>query len=314
MFTHVLIQERDLGPSCGVISFIAGSEVLSYRRGMAEKKKDLTSDVVVSAFKAQLPLQVKLSEVRRQVGMRVSGDCLDIGAQNPVMSAVLRQSGGTWRSVCLTPGTARLASSVLDDEVLTFVDGCLPFEDASFDLVVVFSGLIPGMDDSHIIEECHRVLRQDGHITITVPHARRWSVIRRIRRFFASDQFPPAEVVYTERRLFGLMKDGFDVHAVRTFSRFFVEFVRVFAMRSEYHAIREYNDDYPPERLAGLYRHIRRYRFPFWLAYQLDFLLFFSRGHWMVARGKRRPWIPRVTPVLVDGRSISEAVLARTLR
>jgi hypothetical protein len=47
------------------------------------------------------------------------------------------------------------------------------------------------------------------------------------------------------------------------------------------------------------------------LADQLDMLLFFTRGHRLVAVAKRRPWRSRTAPVLTDGRSISEAVLSR---
>jgi hypothetical protein len=49
----------------------------------------------------------------------------------------------------------------------------------------------------------------------------------------------------------------------------------------------------------------------FGLAYQLDFLLFFSRGNYLIANAKRRAWLPRKTPVLSDGRSITEAVLSK---
>ncbi|MGQ9663098.1 MAG: hypothetical protein ACUVWX_12290 [Kiritimatiellia bacterium] len=50
------------------------------------------------------------------------------------------------------------------------------------------------------------------------------------------------------------------------------------------------------------------------LAYQLDLLLFFTRGYYMVASAKRRAWRPRTAPVLSDGRSLSEVVLVRAPR
>ena len=47
------------------------------------------------------------------------------------------------------------------------------------------------------------------------------------------------------------------------------------------------------------------------LAAQLDMLLFFTRGHYLIAHAKRRAWRPRKTPVQSDGRTITEAVLSR---
>jgi hypothetical protein len=50
---------------------------------------------------------------------------------------------------------------------------------------------------------------------------------------------------------------------------------------------------------------------PFFLvAAQLDMLLFFTRGHRLIASAQRRAWLPRKTPILSDGRTISEAVLS----
>ena len=47
----------------------------------------------------------------------------------------------------------------------------------------------------------------------------------------------------------------------------------------------------------------------FWLAAQLDKLLFFTKGYCLIGRARRRQWRPRRTPVLADGRSIAEAAL-----
>jgi hypothetical protein len=47
----------------------------------------------------------------------------------------------------------------------------------------------------------------------------------------------------------------------------------------------------------------------FWIAAQLDLLLFFTRGYHLVAIAQRKIWRPRRTPVLKDGRSIADATL-----
>ena len=112
---------------------------------------------------------------------------------------------------------------------------------------------------------------------------------------------------YSESQLFSILKHGFNVLNMRSYSRFMVEFtdtlVQFFAARIKSGEGRS-NDDRITRlfSIAGpLYR----------LAFQIDMLLFFTRGYYLIAMAKRRAWRPRKAPVLVDGRSISEAVLSR---
>jgi hypothetical protein len=108
---------------------------------------------------------------------------------------------------------------------------------------------------------------------------------------------------YSEGELFRALKDGFDVHGMHSYSRIFVELVEL--MTAAALARREGGADV--ETLVRVHR--RAYPVA-WLAYQLDLLMFFTRGHRLVATAKRRAWLPRKTPILIDGRSISEAVLS----
>jgi hypothetical protein len=109
---------------------------------------------------------------------------------------------------------------------------------------------------------------------------------------------------YSESELFNILKHGFDVHNMRTYCRFFVELTDTFVRASCANAIEsDPNSDKSLRRIYSIAY------LPYRLAFQFDMLSFLSRGYNLIATAKRRAWRPRNTPVLVDGRSISEAVL-----
>jgi hypothetical protein len=110
---------------------------------------------------------------------------------------------------------------------------------------------------------------------------------------------------YTEPELSQLLKHGFDVHSVRSYSKAFVEFADVIVC---FKAGRIATGAAHTERLAKLYS--RAYPF-YWFAFQLDGLLFFTKGYNIVAISVRHPWRPRKAPVLNDGRLITEVVLSK---
>jgi len=113
---------------------------------------------------------------------------------------------------------------------------------------------------------------------------------------------------YSESELFNILKHGFDVHNMRSYSRFFVELTDTFA---QFFKARARDVDPGNERRV---KNIYSFAFlGYWIASVFDILLFFTRGYNLIATAKRRAWRPRNTPVLIDGRSISEAVLHKAL-
>jgi hypothetical protein len=111
---------------------------------------------------------------------------------------------------------------------------------------------------------------------------------------------------YTESQLFSILKHGFDVHHMRSYSRFLEELADTIVMAMANRAKARSSGDWEGSTrlfaIAG----------PFYrIAYQLDMFLFMGHGFNLIATAKRRAWRPRNAPVLVDGRSISEAVLSK---
>ena len=262
-------------------------------------------------FNTSLPLRMQLQEILHALGKTDGLTALAIGDETGALSYHIRRSGGTWTTLATDEATAAIVSELIPDRVLVSTDFSFPFEKKSFDAIVISGSLERVQADAQWIEECHKALKPDGRLIICVARIKHWTLIRLLRRVFGLmyDRKGLVREGYTETDLFNVLKDGFDVLSMRTYSRFCVEFVDLFVDLGRRHiAARGGAMDKP------LYRLHRVAALFYWLANQIDLMLFFQRGYRMIAIAKRRAWLPRKTPVLVDGRSITEAVLSRAAR
>lgn len=260
-------------------------------------------------FRKSLPMQLKLHETLKSLGSTEGESCLDIGAENGMLCHYLRRHGGHWNTVAVTEAVAAAVREVVTGEVDVLKDMTLPFKKQTFDAVVIMGGLETFPADHMFIEECHRVLKPDGRLILNAYHVKAWTFINVLRRVMGLTHERKGMVRpgYTESQLFSILKHGFDVHTMRSYSRFFVECTDVLA---QFLCARTARSAEAGEK--GV-RRIHSFFSPlFWLAFQFDLLIFFTRGHRLIAQAKRRSWRPRNAPVLVDGRSISEAVLSKT--
>lgn len=264
------------------------------------------------AFRKLLHLQVILKEVLRLAGSTDGLSCMDFGAGNCMLSHHLRRHGGDWRTVVLNPGSRQGFEWGLGGAVSVFDGKTLPFENKSFDLVIVLDGLTGRESDAALIEEWHRCLKADGRLIVCVRRANRWSPLRIVQSVAGgagAAEHDVARLGFTESDLFRELKDGFDVHQVRPFGKFFVSLAEILTHRALAKQSRAVS-----ENESRLKRTLAVAGIAYRLAYQLDMFLFLTRGHRMLVMAKRRAWRPRETPVLVDGRSISEAVLSQAGR
>lgn len=278
---------------------------------MKESADNLTQEARrnLSIFNKCLPAKIRFQEIVNEIGVTADLACMDIGASNGSISHFLRKHGGCWDSVVTNEKSRSAVGKIVPDRLHLMEDGRLPFEKHSFDVVVVLDLLEVTQSDNSFIEECHRVLKPDGRLLISVARTKSMSFVNVLRKWLGLTCGRDGEmyVGYTEAELFTLLKHGFDVHSMRTYIRFFLEFadsfVRFFAM----------GISSDPDDQRRVYRENRLYTIAvafYWICYQLDFLIFFSKGHHLLACAKRRAWRSRNAPILNDGRSISEAVLA----
>ncbi len=255
------------------------------------------ADLSVHVFRKSVPMQVTLQQILKAVGELEGRSCLAIGSGNAMMSYQLRRGGGVWQELVSDEETAGNIHEVVGEDVRVFDGNSLPFRAKSFDVVVILDSLQEQPSDAAFVEMCHKVLKPDGQLVVCAPREKRMTLVSPVRSLFGL-----ATGGYTERRLFNILKSGFDVMQMRSYSRFFVEFVDAI-VQGLAHRRRERE----PAALLRLYT--VAYVF-YWIAYQLDLLIFFARGHRLIAGAKRRAWRSRDAPILVDGRSISEAVLS----
>ena len=275
---------------------------------MTDGIRPSTAEKHFNLFRRSLPLRLRLQEIERSLGSVDGLVCLDIGTDSGVISHYLRKMGGKWDTVVADEATAATVREVVPDNVYVFEGQALPFKKKSFDAVVIANALERIANDEQFIEECHKILKPDGKLVVSVANVKPWTVIGTVRRLLGLtyEKHGLVRPGYSESDLFNLLKHGFDLQGVRTYSRFFVELVDSIVLFIANRLKRGPAAD--EGQKLRLYAVARVF---FWLAFQMDLLLFLNRGSYLVALAKRRAWRPRRAPVLMDGRSIPEAVLSK---
>lgn len=270
-------------------------------------------------YRKSLLKQAKWHQIEKMLPP-MGGDMhgLDIGADNGVISYMLREQGGRWHSVDSSPAAVDSIRSVVHENVDMMEDGKLPYDDETYDCVVIVDMLEHLEDDYAFIQECHRILKPAGKLIVNVPHFKKIGLIRPLRRLLGltDEEHGHVRPGYTEPHLFAMMKDGFGIEKSATYSRFFVEaldaFIRFFAKKHRGEEDGDKGVIIDEERFDKLQHLFQIYSFIypfFWVGSLLDRLIFFTRGYSLIVRGRRRLWIPHTTPVLKDGRSIADAAL-----
>jgi SAM-dependent methyltransferase len=211
--------------------------------------------------------------------------------------------------VAADEASAEALKAVLGEGVPVMTETVLPFKKKLFDVILVNGYLERLSSDEAFIEECHRCLKPDGRFIVHAVRVGGWSPVLALRRILgpARERATFVRTGYSETDIFNVLKHGFDVVQVRSYSRFFSELTDAIVLKLD-ERIRAGEKAGQAKRLRRLYA---LGCFCYWLSDQLDMLLVLSRGYKLVAIGKRRAWRPRNTPLLVDGRSISEAVLSK---
>lgn len=247
-------------------------------------------------FARSYQLKDKLKRILTALDSMEGRSGLCIGPVPPALRARLLATGGDWS---------------FDDSG----DAHLPFADGSFDRVILLDQIDALSDDYAFLADVHRVLKTAGILFVDVENRKRWTVWRPLRRLFGVGERADQRVRpgYTERELFDLLKDGFDLQEARTYSRFFVEGVETlqrlalgtFVGTTAAEADQE-EDDLIARRIAR----IQTVTYPFFLlAAKLDWFIFYTHGYRLYVIARRRLWKPRRAPKLRDGRTLADATL-----
>lgn len=186
-----------------------------------------SQDWALALFKRSVLKQAKYAQIIRMLGDTKGKRCLDIGADNGVISLLLRQRGGSWASADLTPAAVESIRSLVGEDVHQIDGRSTPFADQEFDAVVIVDLLEHIATEPEFIAELRRVLKPGGILIVNVPHLQGWSLLNPLRHALGlSDQWHGhLRPGYSRERLIALLGGDFTVLASRTYSKTFSELI-----------------------------------------------------------------------------------------
>lgn len=270
-------------------------------------------------YRRSLRRQTVSAQIQSELGSVSGQHCLEVSAGDAGISTRLHSHNETrWETVAVSDRARHALESEENPAPLTYNGQTLPFEENTFDLVVIVNALECVTDDSTLIKECHRVLKRDGRLILCAARQSGFGTIGLIRGLFGNKDIHSGRCrrPYNSHELFDILKDGFDVPSTQGCNGFFTE---LSGAAGDALARLICTECYwlPPENAGQeyFYRYQKLYvlmtlgRPLIWLARQLDRIFFFQHGSILVAKTKPRAWRPRRIPTLVDGRSIAEAAI-----
>ena len=177
----------------------------------------------LALFGVSVLKQAKWRALSSVLGDTAGLDALDLGADNGVISRLLRDRGGRWTSADLTDETVDAVRRMVGDRVHRLHDATLPFPDGSFDLIVVVDLLEHVDDDSRLLEEIARCLRPGGRVVLSLPVLNDRSALARLRRRLGLTEQWHGHVHagYDRRALEALLPRGLRLAKTRVYTRFF---------------------------------------------------------------------------------------------
>lgn len=276
----------------------------------------------VRIFKKSAPRQAVLTELQRLLPPCEGKSCLDIGGRDGMIPTMLRKRGGSWVSADARPAAVAFMQAVFGEGEVYQLDGyLLPFEDDSFDVIVVMEHLERLREDAAFLKECHRCLKPGGGLFVHVPHLKSFSLVHGLRSMLglSDEAYGRVRPGYRLRDLYEISKDGFDIVESKTYGGFLEEFLETWITQwtggaaTEEPEVLLQPDEVPDQQI--LRRYAKRYRihavlYPVVkLCRGLDSLFRFTCSHHLVVQLKPRPWLERRGVRMRDGRSIADAAI-----
>jgi SAM-dependent methyltransferase len=225
---------------------------------------------------------------------------LDIGADNGVISYLLRQRGGQWHSADLDERAVASIRQLVGNNVHRIDGGATPFEDGAFDQIVIVDFLEHIADDRGFARELARILKPGGLVIINVPHLKPGSLLNRFRHAIGlTDEWHGhLRPGYDLEGLRRLLEPAFVIEQSVTYSGAFSELIDT-ALNGLYLKMQR------RQRLGGssakgtvitesdLRKHHKQFvllsaLYPLlWSVAKLDSLLFFTPGYKLIVSARR---------------------------
>jgi SAM-dependent methyltransferase len=262
----------------------------------------VSAEWAVALFEKSVLKQAKYRRITDLLGTTEGQRCLDIGADNGVISLLLRRRGGRWASADLDEHTVTSIRELVGDDVYRLDGARTPFPDRTFDQVVVVDYLEHIEDDAGFAGELARILKPGGRVIVNVPHLKPRSLVNRLRHAVGlTDQWHghlrPGYSLEGIRQLLG---PGFTIERSLTYSKAFSELVDTL-LNGLYLLLRRGGGG-PPRSGKGtvvtrsdIGRHRKQFLllsalYPFlWSFARLDSLLWLQPGYKLIVRARLAP-------------------------
>ncbi len=247
--------------------------------------------MLLKLFSKSILKKAKFAAIETYLPPLSQKNCLDIGADNGVLSYLLRQKGGRWVSADLDEHVVSSIKEMVGSDVVQLDGGRTDFDDNQFDLVVIIDFLEHIPTDSEFMHELARIMKPDAQLIVNVPHDKPDSVIRklRLRLGLTDEKHGHLRPGYTLAGLDALLEDKFRIQHAHTYSRFFVEFYDAL-ISYLFEKIQTQGDSAKGTVVTAKDMSANQKKFklfsliyPFvWILSRLDSLLFFTSGYSLI--------------------------------
>ena len=254
----------------------------------------------LALFRRSVLKQAKFRQIESLLDEPAGKTNLDIGADNGVISFLLRQRGGEWHSADLDDRTVDSIRNLVGQNVHRLEGAHTPFPDQTFDQVVVVDYLEHIRDDETFARELARIVKPAGRVIINVPHLRPGSWLNRLRHAIGlTDEWHGhVRPGYDLSALRTLLGPGFVIERAVTYSRTFSELVDT-ALNGLYLKMQTKQGPESRKGTVVTQSEVQKYRkqflllstlYPFlWTVSKLDALLWFRPGYKLIVRARRLP-------------------------
>ncbi len=227
---------------------------------------------------------------------------LDIGADNGIISYLLRQRGGRWFSADLDGAAVASIRQLVHTDVHQLDGSTTPFADTTFDQVVIVDFLEHIPDDREFVRELARILKPGGRLIVNVPHLKPRSLLNRFRHSIGlTDEWHGhLRPGYSLPGLRQLLQPDFEIERARTYSGTFSELVDT-VLNGVYQAVKRSKGGDAASAKGNIVGQgdVKQYRkqflllrtlYPvFWATARLDTLLPLQAGYKLIVQARRRP-------------------------
>ncbi len=249
----------------------------------------------VLPFNKSVLKQRKFREITELLGETSNLRCLDLGADNGVISYLLRERGGSWKSADLDEQAVCSIRQLVKEDVFKINGISTTFNDNEFDKVVIVDLLEHIETEREFLDELFRIIKPGGEMIINVPHIKN-SLLRKLRLTIGQtdEKHGHLRPGYTVEQLAILLKDKFQIINHKSYSKFFSEFIDTLINFGL--SLVKKGETTSQKGILVTEKDIRKYQkmfrvysviYPvFWVWSKLDTLLFWRSGYMLIVKAK----------------------------